>query len=449
MNDASKSLIDFFKGWPNPSLLPAAQIKRASDSVLSNPSVSTPALLYGPDPGYEPLREQIAQWLTKFYTPKEIIPPSRICITGGASQNMACVLQVYSDPIYTRNVWMVAPTYYLACRIFEDAGFYGKLRDIPEDEEGIELAHLKKEMNKSEQKAKAEGNNKPTLKPSRQWSKIYRHIIYAVPTFANPSSKTMTMRRRQELIRIAREYDALVITDDVYDFLQWPTATTSQQLSLDKAVLPRLVDVDRQLDGGPKMAKLDGFGNAISNGSFSKIVGPGCRTGWAEGTEKFVHGLSQTIRGSSRSGGAPSQLTATFITELLRTGNLQDHILRTLQPTYARRYRKMILAIDEHLVPLGVMISQSGREVVGGYFIWFSLPKPLRAEEVAATAKDTENLIISPGPAFRVDKAMFESEIRVCFSWEKEEKLSEGIQRLANVIRNLLDSGSNPLSFEI
>jgi DNA-binding transcriptional MocR family regulator len=115
-----------------------------------------------------------------------------------------------------------------------------------------------------------------------------------VPTFANPSGKTMSLRRRQQLVEIAREYDGLIITDDVYDFLQWPcTANTLQQSLVDSAVLPRVVDIDRQLNGGPERPNADGFGNAVSNGSFSKIVGPGCRVGWAEGTEKFAYALSQ------------------------------------------------------------------------------------------------------------------------------------------------------------
>lgn len=117
----------------------------------------------------------------------------------------------------------------------------------------------------------------------------------------------MSLRRREQLVRLARQHDALVMTDDVYDMLQWPSCPRAAAKVMDKAIVPRIVDVDRYLDGGP----IDKWGNAVSNGSFSKIIGPGCRTGWAEGTESLVYGLSQT--GSSRSGGAPSQLVASFI----------------------------------------------------------------------------------------------------------------------------------------
>lgn len=161
MKGNPKALIDLLKGWPNPALLPAAQIKTASSAALSDSSISTPALLYGPDWGYEPLRERIASWLTDFYQPSQTIIPDRICVTGGASQNIACILQVFSDPIFTQNVWMASPTYFLAARIFEDNGFAGKLRSVPEDEEGMNVEYLRRELQKNEERAKAEGNTKP------------------------------------------------------------------------------------------------------------------------------------------------------------------------------------------------------------------------------------------------------------------------------------------------
>lgn len=334
---------------------------------------------------------------------------------------------------------MISPTYYLACRIFEDSGFHGRLRSVPEDEEGVDIEYLRKALHQSEMKARAEGKTQPTLKPTRPWSKIYKHLIYAVPTFSNPSSRTMSLGRRQELVQVAREYDACIITDDVYDMLQWPTAKTAAQSSIEHAHLPRLVDIDRTFDGGAEREGSDGFGNAVSNGSFSKIAGPGCRTGWLEGTKKFAWGNSQV--GSSKSGGAPSQLTSTFMSNLIESGDLQHHIFKILQPTYARRYQSMMSAIEKHLLPLGVTLPQTSRDVVGGYFIWLSLPAPMKAEEVAVCAKQEENLVIAPGPIFAVygdEKAVdLERKVRVCFSWEQEAMLAEGIQRLAQVIGSM------------
>lgn len=99
----------------------------------------------------------------------------------------------------------------------------------------------------------------------------------------------MSLRRREDLIRLAREHDALIVADDVYDMLQWSAIPNSTAKLPTSTLLPRLVDLDRDLDGGPR----DEWGNAMSNGSFSKLVGPGLRSGWAEGMPKLAYGLSQ------------------------------------------------------------------------------------------------------------------------------------------------------------
>ncbi|KAI4204575.1 MAG: hypothetical protein LQ346_001584 [Caloplaca aetnensis] len=400
-----KSPINLLRGWPNPSLLPVAQIKAASAAALSQPDVSRPGLLYGPDPGYEPLRESI----------------------------------VFSDPIYTKFIWQVSPTYFRVCPIFEDNAFHGRLRSVPEDEEGIDVEFLRRRLQEVEVESSVNAGKPSNLKGFQPWRKIYRHIIYAVPTFSNPSSRTMTLRRRKELVQVARQYDALVITDDVYDQLQWPAQKPSTFSSLKHAVLPRLVDIDRKLQGGTERQGADGFGNTVSNGSFSKIAAPGTRCGWAEGTEKLAHGLSQC--GGSASGGAPSQMTSTFMTELLQSGELENHIFTTLQPVYARRYYKMVEAIERYLLPLGVTLPQSNRTVVGGYFLWFALPKPLLADEVAQVAREDENLIIGQGSLFAVygDERTedLERQVRVCFSWEEEANIAQGIERIGKVINRM------------
>ncbi|KAF1831674.1 PLP-dependent transferase [Decorospora gaudefroyi] len=399
-------------------------------------------MCYGPDAGDPRLRRNMAEWLTRFYNPADPVSEDRICISGGASQNLACLLQDFTDPVFTRNVWIVAPAYMLAFRIFEDAGFHKKLRAVPEDDQGIDMQYLRTQIRKSEDKAKSQNNNEPQFKLSRPSNKIYKHVIYAVPAFSNPSSKTMSLRRREELVRLAREYDALIITDDVYDFLQWPSSLSPSTLSIETAGLPRIVDVDRYLDGGAERHGADGFGNAASNGSFSKIFGPGLRTGWLEGTPKLAYGVSQT--GSSRSGGSPSQLTACFVAETLEIGELQRYVYDTLQPAYGSRYRRMVETINKHLTPLGVLTPQTDREVVGGYFIWLTLPSPLKGLVVAQRAKEEENLAVAQGEMFEVpgdtehEGTSFSNDIRVCFAWEDEAMLAEGIERLAAVIGRML-----------
>lgn len=432
-------VVDFFSGWPNPSLLPPLQLENAAHAVLSDPSTAAVSLKYAADEGYPPLREEVSKMLTKFYVPKDPIESERICITGGASQNLACVLQTFTDPIYTRNIWMVAPTYFLACRIFDDSGFGGRLRGIPEDEEGIDIDYLKEKIELSERAAVEQGNDEPKMKTRYPWRKTYKHIIYAVPTFANPSGRLMSRQRREQLVRVAREYDALIVTDDVYDLLQWSADSSRRDVPLQTAVLPRIVDVDRYLDGGPTSE----WGNALSNGSFSKIVAPGCRTGWAEAAPKLAWALSQC--GSSRSGGAPSGLVASMLHQMLAAGRFNQHVSNVLLPAYEKRYNLMMQSIQDELVPLGVKMPQPNKDVAGGYFVWLTLPDSLDADAITKQAMDEEKVRIISGTGFKVagdeDKPemQFKHDIRLCFSYVDIDLMHEGVVRLGKVIKSNLN----------
>ncbi|KAK7550080.1 pyridoxal phosphate-dependent transferase [Phyllosticta paracitricarpa] len=446
-SSSSKPLINLLRGWPSTSLLPASLLKRAADTALTTPSIAHPGLLYGPDPGHPNLRKSVAAWLTDFYQPRQPVRDDRICISGGASQNLACLLQVFTDPVYTRAIWISSPAYMLAFRIFEDAGFNGKLRSVPEDGAGMDVEFLRREIGKTADQEQNRGDRDlpPMLKPKRPWSKIYRHVIYVVPNHSNPSSVSMSLERRQQLVRLARDFDCLVICDDVYDFLQWPAASAPGSGHSDprRCSLPRIVDIDRFLDGGAERPGSDGFGNVASNGSFSKICGPGLRTGWLEGTRKLAHGVSQA--GTTRSGGAPSQLTSTYMSLLLEWGELQQHVYGTLQPALAARYRTMVSAIEKHLVPLGVTYGRPGGEFAGGYFVWLSMPAPLTGVEVARIAREEQKLIVAEGQMFEVPgdstQIKFPRDVRVCFAWEPEDMLEQGIQRLGQVIQQVQRRG--------
>lgn len=442
MTEGKSPPIDLMSGWPNPALFPVAELEDASKTIFNDQHLATQSLRYGPDEGYAPLRSEIAWWLSKAYNPQNPIKAERICITGGASQNLACVLQTFTDPVYTRNVWMVSPTYFLACRIIDDSGFAGRIKAVPEDDKGIDIDYLSIKIAQSEKDAINAGNTQPKMKTRYPWRKTYKHIIYAVPTFANPSGSIMSLSRREQLVRLARDYDALIVTDDVYDMLQWPAQISEDNMPLTKASVPRLVDVDRYLDGGASE-----WGNAMSNGSFSKIIAPGCRTGWAEAQPKLAWALSQC--GSSRSGGAPSHLVASMIHQMIADGKLDQHIHQVLLPAYAKRYRRMMQSIQSRLVPLGIELPKLDGEIAGGYFIWVKLPVGVDAERVQSLAKDQQDLTLIAGPQCQVQGDALNSRslhrnIRLCFAYEQFELLDEGIARLADVIKRVQQSIETP-----
>ncbi|KIW22863.1 uncharacterized protein PV07_11116 [Cladophialophora immunda] len=141
----------------------------------------------------------------------------------------------------------------------------------------------------------------------------------------------------------------------------------------------------------------------------------------------MVQGISQS--GETKSGGAPSQLTATFIDNMLETHVLQNKIQHDLRPAYARRYYKPMEAIETHLPPLGLPASlacdvdhlcQRAREEEAVSVI--SGSKPIAEED------DTEG------------QEAFSHNIRLCIAWEDEDLLHESVARLTRIIKGELNS---------
>lgn len=287
----------------------------------------------------------------------------------------------------------------------------------------------------------------------------------------------MPLARRQQLVHLAREHNALIISDDVYDLLQWPVSPStpsqpsppSPSPSPSIPPLPLLSQIDAALppsrhEPHPHPTHpSEIFGHAVSNGSFSKLVGPGVRTGWLHGSAGFAAGFAAV--GTNRSGGAASQFAAAVIWRFLSLrgdgeggGGLEAHVRRVVRPALRRRHALMVGEVRRVLGGLGVGVwggngvggvgegLERGGEVYGGYFVWLTLPEGVDAAVVAERAKAEEELVVAPGKIFEVAgdeaAARFPRNLRLSFSWADEEDIVEGVERLGRVVRRLLAGDS-------
>ncbi|KAI8957278.1 PLP-dependent transferase [Daldinia sp. FL1419] len=446
--------IDLLIGRPTPRLQAADKLAVASQTVLSQPKKSDLALTYGPDHGEDDIREHVGAWLSRKYRPKPgNITKDRIIVTNGASGALAGILHKFVDPSYTRRIFMVEPTYFLAVQTFLDAGFGQKMRGVPEDDEGIDLECLRDRLREDDEAGDDSDTDASITKCAAQgYGKLFKYVLYVVPTLSNPSGKTMSMHHRVALVELARQYDILLIADDVYDFLAWPSDEEVSHEGLE--LPPRLVDIDRQMPGSSE------WGNTVSNGSFSKLAAPGLRVGWCEAMPNFIHGLSTV--GATMSGGCQAQYTSFLIDEMLASGILEDHIQNTLIPTYRQRSKALVKAIETYLYPLGVRISSGkpyevfarddkGNSVPttlsGGFFLYIDFPDdrqfPLAAK-IIQIGREEYDLNIASGEIFAVKgddesltraQSSFNLGTRLCWAWNEEVVLVEAIKRFADAIR--------------
>lgn len=151
-----------------------------------------------------------------------------------------------------------------------------------------------------------------------------------------------------------------------------------------------------------------------------------------------------TRSGSTRSGGAPSQLTSTFINELLEDNFLPEYIANILVPEGRRRHCLLASAIKTHLGRFGVSFTPDPETspVAGGYYVWVQLPPALTATQVCQQSLEMQNLVLGGGETFAVPGNVpggdLHRRLRLCFMREDEGRLVEGVERLGLVIQNIL-----------
>ena len=429
---ASTEEYNFYVGHPTDNLLPNKEIVKATAELLTpdhrdidDDPLELHPLNYGTDIGSLWCRKEICNLVNSYY-PAADCDPEFINFNNGASYGIMNILELATQPhAYTKQAFLVSPTYFLMNKIFSDAGFEGKMTAISEIGDGttIDLEKLEKKLKSCEANCEAECRETDALN-TQNTENFYKYVMYLIPTFSNPSGYTVECRTK--LIELARKYDMLIISDDVYDFLNYSTEKTN--------LPPRLVHLDRKT-----LSKENKRGNTISNCTFSKLIAPGLRSGYQEcATLKMAYFLAEG--GANHSGGTPSQLTSNIIGTLIQNGDFAK-ILDNLESVYSKRSKTLKNSIDKYL-PVGTQYKQTK----GGYFSWCTLPDQYNCHKVCKIAKEKFNVVLANGDDFEVtsDKYGWGSKsVRLCISLMSEDDIEKGVQLWGEACKLSLKCESN------
>jgi len=300
-------MIDFGVGQPGPALLPLAMLRNVAAIRLEGNDASF--LAYGAEQGNGYFRAALAAFLAEHYHVP--VGADQFFVTTGVSTGLDLLCTLFARPGDT--IFVEEPSYFLALHIFAD--HHLKIVSLPMDENGLIIQAVEERLSR----------HKPVF-------------LYTVPTFHNPSSITLTADRRKQLVELSREYDFLIIADEVYHLLSYAAEPPP-----------------------PPMAKYITSDTVLSLGSFSKIMAPGLRLGWIQTGPRLLNRMIGC--GLLESGGGLNPFTSALVCSAIEMG-LQDDQLKTLITTYTDRKVALCNALKEYL-PESVRFIEPN----GGFFI--------------------------------------------------------------------------------
>jgi DNA-binding transcriptional MocR family regulator len=369
-------VLDLSWGHPCPLLLPTESWRTAAQTALT--TYGWQALAYGHEAGPGPLREWIASHLVDI--DQRGGDPSEVFVTGGASHALALAAAVLAEP---GDVVLVdSPTYYLAFRTLLDRGV--ELVPAATDADGPDPVAI----DESIATYRRRGRRVP--------------LLYMVPTFGNPTGRSLPDRRRRELVELAQRTGLTIVEDDTY-----------RELGYDGATPPSLWS----LTGGESVVRL---------GSFSKTVAPGLRLGWINATREFVGRVSRL--GYVHSGGGVNHTMALAMATFGASGEYRNHV-STVRRGYAARRDALAEALRAATPSLEVPTP------AGGWFLWLRLPPGVRAATLLPIA-ERHGMSFMEGDKFYAGAIAGHDHIRLSFSLLTPPELAEAAGRLSSAVRD-------------
>ncbi len=364
------NIIELTWGHPDPALLPVAALRRAGLAALDQ--YGSDAMQYGHPAGPGPLLE----WLAERIGRQEGRAPAldELMTTGGISLGLDQLLSRLAVPGDT--ILVESPTYHLAVRILRDHRL--NLVPVPSDLDGLRLDALGQIL----ARLRAEGT--------------HPRALYLVPTFNNPTGRSLADDRRLALVDLAEAEGLLIIEDDVYRELYYDGPAPASLWSL---AAPGVV------------ARL---------GSFSKTLGPGLRLGWMTGSAELVQGIVDG--GLLDSGGGTNHYTALVVAALCAAGDYDANLVR-LRDNYRARRDTLVAALRQYL-PSGCQVQAPG----GGFFVWVDLPAGVDSQALLPPA-EAAGMSFIPGSKFHLDGSGH-SSLRLALTLYPPQALAEAARRL-------------------
>ncbi len=362
-------VISFAGGLPAAELFDLDGLRTAFDRVLSTPA-GRRHLQYAPTEGNPELRARVAARMTARGLPTEA---GDLLVTTGSQQALTLIAAALLDPGAV--VAVEEPTYLAALQCFQLAG--ARIVTVRSDAAGIDPAAL----------AEVLATERPRL-------------LYLVPTFANPTGRTLTAQRRQAVAELAAAHGTWVVEDDPYGELRYRGEPV------------------------PALAAEPAAGDRVLHlGSFSKIAAPGLRLGWVRSPATLRPALTVTKQAADLHTSTIDQAAAAAY---LAATDLDAHV-RGLRDAYRARRDAMIAAMPSTAPPGSVWTDPDG-----GMFTWLRLPGAVDTAALLPRALERDVAFVPGAPFFAGEPDT--ATLRLSFTTHTPAEITEGMRRLGPVL---------------
>ena len=370
-------IISFAGGFPDSAMFDVDGIRAAVNQALTEEAGA--ALQYGATEGYQPLREQLSQFMAS--KGAQGVAPENLIVTTGSQQALDLLGKTLISP--GDKVIVEGPTFLATIQCFR---LYGAdLVSAPIDGHGVQIDALEKLIVEHRPK-----------------------FVYLIPTFGNPSGAMLSLERRKKVLELAVKYQTVIVEDDPYGDLYFGEAPPPSLLALSATV--------------PGSREL-----LVHCGSLSKVLSPGLRVGWMIGPDPLLARATMCKQFSDAHTSTFAQATAA---QYLKAGRMPA-TLAHVRTVYAERAQAMGDALRKELGDAIEFVQPQG-----GLFVWARLTgaggKVADGNAFAKRAID-QGVAFVPGTPFfcaNPDPAT----LRLSFATADVDKIREGVARLAQAL---------------